>query len=161
MDLPKKLPRALALNQKLRDHRKGEEELQVPEGYTIRTEAGRAMWNRLLKLRTSADWREFDLILLAKLVSFEEEIQDLTRELQTNGFQTYSTTGTLVRNPAFLMRKDLQMLQVQLLTKLRFNLTLSTHEMDEGGPRRKNMAHVLLAEELERQSECPDGLLAH
>lgn len=50
-------------------------DIPVPEGVTLRSEEERIIWQQFTQARASGDWREFDLILLAKVVRLEADIR--------------------------------------------------------------------------------------
>jgi hypothetical protein len=65
----------------------------------LETEELRTIWDQFTRARRQEDWRDLDLLLLAKAVRFEAKIRRCEREIEAQGEVVENTRGTLVKNP--------------------------------------------------------------
>ena len=49
--------------------------IPLPEGVVLRSDEERVIWAQFTRARTRADWRDMDLLLLAKVVRLEADIR--------------------------------------------------------------------------------------
>ena len=52
--------------------------IPLPEGVVLRSDGERVIWEQFTRARVRADWRDMDLLLLAKVVRLEADIRTPT-----------------------------------------------------------------------------------
>jgi len=107
------------------------ESVLPPDGVELRSNEERVIWHQFTKVRTKSDWRDFDLVILAKVVRLEADIRKYQKKVDSEGPTVTNARGTPVTNP---MLTALCALQSQQLALIR-NLSLSQSGSD---PRTKN-----------------------
>ena len=108
-------------------------DIPLPEGVILRDEAEMTIWRQFTRARTAQDWREMDLILLAKVVRTEADIRKHQEMLDTTGPFLKNPKGTPIANPLFGIIDTLQRMQLALIR----SMSLTQTETD---PRTKNAA---------------------
>jgi hypothetical protein len=59
--------------------------IPLPAGVELRSEAELIIWHQFTRARARSDWRDMDLILLAKIVKMEADIRAAQIELDAMG----------------------------------------------------------------------------
>jgi len=73
--------------------------IPLPAAVELRSEAELIIWHQLTRVRASSDWRDMDLILLAKIVKMEAEICAAQIELDAMGMMVENNRGAPIPNP--------------------------------------------------------------
>ena len=73
--------------------------IDPPPGVELETEELRTIWDQFTRARRQEDWRDLDLLLLAKAVRFEAKIRECDRMLEKTGPLIKSGKGTPIKNP--------------------------------------------------------------
>ena len=73
--------------------------IPMPAGVELRSEAELIIWHQLTRARARSDWREMDLILLAKIVKMEADIRAAQIELDAMGMIVENNRGAPIPNP--------------------------------------------------------------
>lgn len=93
-------------------------EILPPAGVELETDAERTIWRQFAKARARRDWRDLDLILLAKAVKLEAEIRDYRAELKKSGPLVMNQRGTLVENPILRVIDTAQRQQLAVIRSI-------------------------------------------
>ena len=109
------------------------DDVPLPEGVILRSEDEMVIWRQFTRARALNDWRDFDLILLAKAVRIEADIRAHQLKMDTIGGIIKNDRGTPVANPYLYIIDTLQRQQLALIR----NLSLSQTQTDS---RTKNAA---------------------
>lgn len=99
--------------------------IPVPEGVALDSEDERVLWNQFTKTRSASDWRDFDLVLLAKIVKLEANMRKHQNILSSSGPLISNKRGTLVENPLLRVIDTLQRQQLALIRSMSLNQTES------------------------------------
>ena len=60
-------------------------DVPLPDGIELRSDLERTIWHQFSRARAREDWRDMDLILLAKIVRMEADIRTAQTELDDVG----------------------------------------------------------------------------
>ena len=67
--------------------------IPLPAGVELRSEAELIIWHQFTRARMRSDWRDMDLILLAKIVNMEADIRAAQIELDAMGIMIENKRG--------------------------------------------------------------------
>jgi len=110
------------------------QDVPLPEGVILRDEFEAVIWRQFTRVRVSQDWRDFDLLLVAKAVRLEADIRKHQSALDSFKTPILKTDrGTPVANPLISIIDSLQRQQLAIIR----SLSLAQTETD---PRTKNSA---------------------
>ena len=86
-----------------------------PSGYQLSDEETE-VWGEMITVRE--EWRNFDLILLVKIVRLEVKIKQWWTTLDKSGPMIRNPRGTLIENPILRSIDTLQRQQLSIITKI-------------------------------------------
>lgn len=101
----------------------------VPDGISLNSEE-MVIWRQMSKVR--ADWRDFDLILLAKVVALEVKIRDWWSLVDQSGPMIRNKRETLIENPILRSINTLQHQQLSIITKMRVMSHRDARTLNDG-----------------------------
>ena len=128
------------------------DDVPIPEFIRLKAEAA-PLWPIYSRARARDNWREFDLILLAKICNLEADIRQHQMMLDKTGAIISSRKGTPIENP--LLRV------IDMLTRQQMSIIRSLSMSTPSGDPRANMAHALVAKKYKQILENDnDGLIA-
>lgn len=90
----------------------------VPDGVLFSTDQEMVLWRQFTAARSRDTWREFDLLLIAKMVNLEINIRRYNQELNENGVVIENKRGTPVENPLLRVVDTLQRQQLAMIRSL-------------------------------------------
>jgi hypothetical protein len=108
-------------------------DVPLPEGVILRDEQEMVIWRQFTHARLREDWRDLDLILLAKAVRVESDIRKHQEKLDRSGPIIMNQRGAPIPNPLISIIDTLQRMQLAIIR----SLSLAQTETD---PRTKNAA---------------------
>ncbi len=108
-------------------------DVPLPEGVILRNEVEMIIWRQFTRARVHEDWREVDLVLLAKVVRCEADIRKNQNLLDQSGSVIKTHRGTPMPNPLVAIIDSLQRQQMTIIRSLGLVQT-------ETDPRTKNAA---------------------
>ena len=94
-------------------------------GAELRSEAEPIVWHRFIRARARSDWRDMDLILLAKIVKMEADIRAAQIELDAMGMMIENKRGTPIPNPFLSVIDTLERRQLAVIRSMSRNQTAS------------------------------------
>lgn len=106
-------------------------DIPLPEGVILRNEDEMVIWRQFTRARAYSDWRDLDLILVAKIVRIEADIRKHQEMLDKTGVIMKNPRGTPIPNPLLSIIDTLQRQQLSIIR----SLSLAQTETD---PRTKN-----------------------
>src|SRR5574340_225365 len=115
------------------------DDIPLPEGVILRDEDEMVIWRQFTRARARSDWRDCDLILIAKAVRIESDIRKHQLVLDSTGPLLKTEKGTPVANPLFSVIDTLQRQQLAVIRSLSIMQTTSD-------PRTMNAAGAKQAE---------------
>jgi len=97
--------------------------IPLPEGVTLRSDEEHVIWNQFTRARAREDWRDMDLLLLAKVVRMEADIRRQQNTLDRSGVLVENKRGTVVPNPLLAVIDTLERRQMAVIRSMSLNQT--------------------------------------
>ncbi len=94
------------------------ERIPLPDGVILRDEAEMIIWGQFTRARARHDWRDFDLLLVAKAVRVEADIRKHQEMLDKTGAIIKNDRGTPIPNPLISIIDSLQRQQLAIIRSL-------------------------------------------
>lgn len=126
----------------------------VPQGIELRSDDEAVIWDQFTRARAREDWRDLDLILLAKVVRMEADIRKHQETLDRSGVLIQNKRGTLVPNPLIAVVDTLERRQMAVIRSMSLNQMASDPRTINASAKSVSSARGAL------QSLDDDGLLA-
>lgn len=98
-------------------------EVQLPEGVELRNVAETTIWRQFTRARAGDAWRDFDLVLLAKVVRLESDIRKYQEMLDISGPLIKNKKETLIENPMLRVIDTLQRQQLAIIRSMSLTQT--------------------------------------
>ena len=99
--------------------------IEMPDGVNLETEEQIMIWDQFTKTRSRDSWRDFDLVLLSKVVKLESDIRKYQKMLDSSGVLIKNKRETLVENPLIRVIDTLQRQQMAIIRSMSLNQTAS------------------------------------
>lgn len=93
----------------------------LPQGVELRSDEELVIWEQFTRARTREDWRDMDLILLAKVVRMESDIRKHQDTLDRSGVLIQNKRGTFVPNPLISVIDTLERRQLAVIRSMSLN----------------------------------------
>jgi hypothetical protein len=93
----------------------------VPEGVELRTDDERIIWDQFTRARAREDWRDMDLILLAKIVRMEADIRRYQDQVEKQGDIVENRRGTQIPNPFLSIINTVENRQLRVIRSMSLN----------------------------------------
>ena len=100
-------------------------DVPLPDGIELRSDLERTIWHQFSRAHAREDWRDMDLILLAKIVRMEADIRTAQAELDDVGMMVENKRGTPIPNPLLLVIDTLERRQLAVIRSMSLNQTAS------------------------------------
>ena len=100
-------------------------DVPLPDGISLRSEEEHVIWNQFTRARAREDWRDMDLILLAKVVRMEADIRTVQAELDNVSMMVENKRGTPIPNPLLSVIDTLERRQLAVIPSMSLNQTAS------------------------------------
>jgi len=130
------------------------ESVPLPDGVQLRSDEELVIWEQFTRARAREDWRDMDLLLLAKVVRMEADIRKHQAMLDRTGVLTENKRGTVIPNPLLAVVDTLERRQLAVIRSMSLNQTASDPRTINGAARNANNAFDAL------RAFSDDGLLA-
>ena len=95
--------------------------VDLPPGVVLRSDEELTIWHQFSRARARGDWRDVDLILLAKAVRLESDIRQYQTMLDEAGILLKNDRGTMVVNPLLSAIDTLQRQQLSIFRSMSLN----------------------------------------
>ena len=129
------------------------DDVPLPEGVILRSEDEMVIWRQFTRARATTDWRDFDLIIVAKMVRTEADIRKHQLDLDVIGAIIKNDRGTCVVNPLVTIIDTLQRQQLSLIRSLSLNQTeIDSRTKNAVGKKQNDFRNLI---------EANDGLIAN
>jgi hypothetical protein len=99
------------------------ETIPVPKGVVLKNDDELLLWEQFSHARARSDWRDMDLILLAKVVKLEADIRKYQATLDSEGVMMENKRGTMVCNPLVSVIDTLERRQMAIIRSMSLNQT--------------------------------------
>jgi len=93
----------------------------IPEGVQLRSDEEVVIWEQFTRARAREDWRDMDLLLLAKVVKMEADIRKHQETLDRSGVLIQNKRGTFVPNPLISVIDTLERRQLAVIRSMSLN----------------------------------------
>ena len=93
----------------------------LPQGVILRSDEELIIWDQFTRARASEDWRDMDLLLIAKVVRMEADIRQHQETLDKSGVLIQNKRGTLVPNPLLSVVDTLERRQMAVIRSMSLN----------------------------------------
>ena len=119
-------------------------EVPRPDGIELRSDLERTIWHQFSRARPRKDWRDMDLILLAKIVKMEADIRAAQVELDAVGMMVENKRGTQIPNPLISVIDTLERRQLAVIRSMSLNQTASDPRTINGTAKVESEARAAL-----------------
>jgi hypothetical protein len=120
------------------------DDIPLPEGVILRSEAEMVIWGQFTRARTRGDWRDHDLILIAKAVRIEADIRKHQESLDSTGPLIRNPKGTSIANPLLNVIDSLQRMQLAVIRSLSLSQTgQDPRDMNDKGRAQQGYSKLL------------------
>jgi len=126
----------------------------LPQGVELRSDEEHVIWEQFTRARAREDWRDMDLLLLAKVVRMEADIRKHQDTLDRSGVLIQNKRGTLVANPLLAVIDTLQRQQMAVIRSMSLNQQASDPRTINGAAKASNDARQTI------NGFSDDGLIA-
>ena len=118
--------------------------IPLPAGVELRSEAELIIWHQFTRARARSDWRDMDLILLAKIVKMEADIRATQIELDAMGMMIENKRGTPISNSLLSVIEVLKQHQLAVIRLMSLNQTASDPRTINGSAKVEGEARAAL-----------------
>lgn len=120
------------------------DDVPLPDGVILRSDDEMVIWKQFTSTRARSDWREFDLLLVAKMVRAEADIREYQQTLDEAGPLLTTERGTPVANPLISIIDSLQRQQLAIIRSMSMNQTESDpRTLNAGGKKQQEYKNLL------------------
>ena len=93
----------------------------LPDGVELRSDEELVIWEQFTRARAREDWRDMDLLLLAKVVRMEADIRKHQDVLDRSGVLIKNQRGTMIPNPLIAVIDTLERRQLAVIRSMSLN----------------------------------------
>ena len=97
----------------------------LPQGVELRSEQEMVIWGQFTRARAREDWRDMDLLLLAKVVRMEVDLRAYQSQVETQGSIVENQRGTQIPNPLLAIIDTVERRQLAVIRSMSLNQTSS------------------------------------
>lgn len=118
--------------------------VSLPRGISLDSEQEEIIWEQFTATRSPDSWRDFDLVLVAKIVKIEARIRLHQKELDSMGSIIKNDRGTPIENPLFRIIDTLTRQQMAVIRSISLNQTKSDpRTLNATGTKMTNVANAV------------------
>jgi hypothetical protein len=96
------------------------ESVPLPQGVELRSEE-LVIWGQFTRARAREDWRDMDLLLLAKVVRMEADIRSYQSQVEAQGTIVENQRGTQIPNPLLTIIDTVERRQLAVIRSMSLN----------------------------------------
>ena len=104
------------------------ESVPLPQGVELRSDDELIIWGQFTRARAREDWRDMDLILLAKVVRMEADIRQHQAAVEEQGVIIENQRGTPIPNPLLAIIDTVERRQLAVIRSMSLNQQASPIE---------------------------------
>jgi hypothetical protein len=93
----------------------------LPQGVELRSDAEAVIWDQFTRARAREDWRDMDLLLLAKVVRMEADIRSYQSQVEAQGSIVENQRGTQIPNPLLAIIDTVERRQLAVIRSMSLN----------------------------------------
>ena len=126
----------------------------LPQGVELRSDEEMVIWEQFTRARAREDWRDMDLLLLAKVVRMEADIRGYQSQVQIQGSIVENQRGTQIPNPLLAIIDTVERRQLAVIRSMSLNQQASDPRTLNGSAKNVSKARAAV------DDESSDGLIA-
>ena len=104
------------------------ESVPLPQGVELRSDEEMVIWGQFTRARAREDWRDMDLLLLAKVVRMEADIRQHQAAVEAQGVIIENQRGTPIPNPLLAIIDTVERRQLAVIRSMSLNQQASSIE---------------------------------
>ena len=104
------------------------ESVPLPQGVELRSDEEMVIWGQFTRARAREDWRDMDLLLLAKVVRMEADIRQHQAAVEEQGVIIENQRGTPIPNPLLAIIDTVERRQLAVIRSMSLNQQASPIE---------------------------------
>ena len=104
------------------------ESVPLPQGVELRSDEEMVIWGQSTRARAREDWRDMDLLLLAKVVRMEADIRQHQAAVEEQGVIIENQRGTPIPNPLLAIIDTVERRQLAVIRSMSLNQQASPIE---------------------------------
>ena len=104
------------------------ESVPLPQGVELRSDDEMVIWGQFTRARAREDWRDMDLLLLAKVVRMEADIRQHQAAVEEQGVIIENQRGTPIPNPLLAIIDTVERRQLAVIRSMSLNQQASSIE---------------------------------
>lgn len=116
----------------------------LPQGIELRSDEELVIWEQFTRARAREDWRDMDLILLAKVVRMEADIRKHQDTLDRSGVLIQNKRGTFIPNPLISVIDTLERRQLAVIRSMSLNQMASDPRTVNGTAKNLNDSRMVM-----------------
>jgi|TARA_R110000744_G_scaffold144996_1_gene257151 hypothetical protein len=93
----------------------------LPQGVDLRSDEEMVIWDQFTRARAREDWRDMDLLLLAKVVRMEADIRNYQAQIELQGAIVENQRGTQIPNPLLTIIDTVERRQLAVIRSMSLN----------------------------------------
>jgi len=97
------------------------ESVPLPQGVELRSDEELVIWGQFTRARAREDWRDMDLLLLAKVVRMEADIRQHQSAVELQGVIIENQRGTPIPNPLLAIIDTVERRQLAVIRSMSLN----------------------------------------
>jgi hypothetical protein len=97
------------------------EGVPLPQGVELRSKQELVIWGQFTRARAREDWRDMDLLLLAKVVRMEADIRQHQSAVELQGVIIENQRGTPIPNPLLAIIDTVERRQLAVIRSMSLN----------------------------------------
>ena len=126
----------------------------LPQGVELRSDAEAVIWDQFTRARAREDWRDMDLLLLAKVVRMEADIRNYQSQVEAQGSIVENQRGTQIPNPLLAIIDTVERRQLAVIRSMSLNQQASDPRTLNGSAKNVSSARAAV------DDASADGLIA-
>ena len=126
----------------------------LPQGVELRSDKEVVIWDQFTRARAREDWRDMDLLLLAKVVRMEADIRSYQAQVEQQGSIVENQRGTPIPNPLLNIIDTVERRQLAVIRSMSLNQQASDPRTLNGSAKNVSKARTAI------DDASDDGLIA-
>ena len=112
----------------------------LPQGVELRSDEEHVIWDQFTRARAREDWRDMDLLLLAKVVRMEADIRSYQSQVEAQGTIVENQRGTQIPNPLLTIIDTVERRQLAVIRSMSLNQQASDPRTLNGSAKNQSKA---------------------
>ena len=120
------------------------ESVPLPQGVELRSDEEHVIWDQFTRARAREDWRDMDLLLLAKVVRMEADIRSYQSQVEADGTIVENQRGTQIPNPLLTIIDTVERRQLAVIRSMSLNQQASDPRTINGAAKNQSKARAAI-----------------